>query len=182
MKDLILRTINFFHIVLVELAKLMIIGMVLIVFFNVILRYVFNSGIIWSEEVSLLLCVWFIFISFGLGVKQRLHITINLLSKGKISPKLDGMLDFMAELVVIFIGMIMIIYGTRLVQFTMRSIMPATRWPAGILYLVVPFSGLTMVLEAILHLLRWDTYDQKIDDYLTGKGGKLKDVFGGNHG
>lgn len=182
MKDLILKTINVFHIILVELAKLMIIGMVMIVFFNVILRYIFNSGIIWSEEVALLLCVWFIFISFGLGIKQRLHITINLLSKGKISPKLNAILDFMAEIIVIFIGMIMIIYGTRLVQFTMRSIMPATQWPAGILYLVVPFSGLTMVLEAILHLLRWDTYDQQIDEYLSGMGGKLKDIFGGTHG
>jgi TRAP-type C4-dicarboxylate transport system permease small subunit len=178
MKDLILRVINILHIILVELANLFIIGMIGIVFANVVLRYVFQSGILWSEEVALLLCVWFIFISFGLGIKQRLHITINLFARGKIPQWLDRVLDLLTEGIVIFIGAVMVIYGSRLVQFTMMSIMPATRWPAGILYLVVPFAGVTMILEALLHIVGWDKYDATIDSYLMGEG-KLKNIFGG---
>jgi TRAP-type C4-dicarboxylate transport system permease small subunit len=60
----------------------------------------------------------------------------------------------------------------------MMSIMPATRWPAGILYLVVPFAGVTMILEALLHIVGWDKYDATIDSYLMGEG-KLKNIFGG---
>jgi len=180
MKDLLLRGINLIHIFLVELAKIMIVAMVVIVFANVFLRYVFNSGILWSEEVALTLCVWFIFISMGLGVKQKLNITINLMPREKMSNWLNIALDTLMEIVVIFVGLIMIIYGRILVQFTMTSIMPATRWPAGILYLVVPFAGITIVLEALLHILKWDTYDKALDDYLSGEG-KLKDIFGGRH-
>jgi len=181
MKESILRIINLFHILLVELAKLMIVGMVVIVFANVFMRYVLNSGILWSEEVVLLLCVWFIFISFGLGIKQRLHITINLLHREKIAGWLNKALDFLTEIIVILIGGVMLIYGSSLVKFTMTSIMPATRWPAGILYLVVPFAGLTMMLEAILHIAGWDTYDRNMDEYLSGER-KFKDLFGGTHG
>ncbi|TXT44099.1 MAG: Tripartite ATP-independent periplasmic transporter DctQ component [Spirochaetes bacterium] len=180
MKDLALKIINTIHIALVELANLFIIGMVVIVFTNVVLRYVFQSGILWSEEVSLLLCVWFIFISYGLGIKQRLHITINLFHREKVARWVNQALDLLAEIVAIVIGGTMIIYGASLVRFTMTSIMPATRWPAGILYIVVPFSGLVIVLEAILHLVGWDTYDANIDDYLSG-GRKFKDIFGGSH-
>lgn len=180
MKDAILKTINLIHVFLVELSKFLIVAMILIVFANVFLRYVFDSGILWSEEVALTLCVWFIFISMGLGVKQKLNITINFLPKEKIPAWLDTALDFLTETVVIFVGLVMLLYGGKLAQFTMSSIMPATRWPAGILYMVVPLAGLTIVLEAILHLLKWDTYDQPLDDYLSGEG-KFKEIFGGPH-
>lgn len=180
MKDLLLRAVNIVHIALVQIAKFFIVAMVLIIAANVFLRYVFNSGILWSEEVALTFCVWFVFISMGLGVKQKLNITINLLPRERIPSWLNKALDLFMELVVIFVGMTMIIYGSSLVKFTMTSIMPATRWPAGILYVVVPFAGVTIVLEAILHILKWDTYDKSIDDFLSGEG-KLKDIFGDSH-
>lgn len=181
MKHTILKAVNIVHIALVDLAKVFIVAMIAIVFANVFMRYVLDSGILWSEEVALLLCVWFIFISFGLGIKQKLHITINLLHRDKIPAWLNKTLDLLTELIVIGIGGVMIVYGSTLVKFTMTSIMPATRWPAGILYLVVPFAGLTMVLEALLHIVGWDTWDANIDEYLAGER-KLKDVFGGTHG
>lgn len=181
MKDLILKVVNLIHVFLVELAKIFILAMVVIVFANVTLRYVFNSGILWSEEVALMLCVWFIFISLGLGVKQKLNITINLLNRDKLPAWFNTVLDLMMELIVIFVGAVMMIYGSTLVKFTMTSIMPATRWPAGLLYIVVPFAGFTMILEALLHIVGWDTYDANLDEYLAGER-KLKDVFGGPHG
>ncbi len=181
MKDRILRIINLIHVVLVDLAQVFMVAMVVIVAANVFLRYVFNSGIFWSEEVALVLFVWFVFISLGLGVKQKLNITINLLNKDKIPRWLNTSLDIFTELLVIFVGGVFLIYGGRLVGFTMSSILPATKWPAAMLYILVPFSGVTMILEALLHLAGWDTYDANLDQYLGGER-KLKDVFGGSHG
>jgi TRAP-type C4-dicarboxylate transport system permease small subunit len=181
MKQVILKLVNGIHLLLMELAKLFIIAMILIIFANVVLRYAFNSGIIWSEEVALLLAVWFIFISMGLGIKQKLNIVINLINRKKIPLWLNKALDLLTELIVIFVGIIMIIYGSRSVGFTMTSIMPATQWPAGILYMVVPFAGLIITLEALLHIVGWDTYDRNVDEYLAGDR-KLKDLFGGKHG
>lgn len=175
-----MKAIAFIHIALVQLAKIFIIAMVMIIFANVILRYVFNSGILWSEEVCLLLSVWFIFISMGLGVKQRLNITINLLPKERIPRWLDRALELLTEIVIITVGGIFIIYGATLVKFTMTSIMPATMWPAGMLYFVVPLAGGIIICEAVLHVLGWDDYDSIVDNYLSGQM-KLKELLGGRH-
>jgi len=140
-KNSLIAAVTLIHILLINLSMIMVVAMLLLVFANVVMRYVFNSGIYWSEEVALVLEVWFIFLSLGLGVKFRLHFSINLVSREKLSATLNRALDLLTDLVYIFIGAIMIIYGTKLVQFTMSSIMPATMWPAGLLYLVLPLSG-----------------------------------------
>jgi TRAP-type C4-dicarboxylate transport system permease small subunit len=178
MLRLLIKTLDLIHIILVNFAKLLIVGMVLIVFANVVLRFGFNSGITWSEEVALLFSVWFVFISFGLGVKQRLHITINLLPKDRMPAWLNRALEILAEVVVITVGVVMVKYGTILTQFTMRSVMPATNWPSGVLYMVLPFAGVSIIIEALLHIFKLDKEDKALDDYLSGEG-KFKDVFGG---
>lgn len=177
MKRWLLSMVNLVHILLINVSKVLLIGMLLIVFANVVLRYVFNSGILWSEEVSLLFEVWFIFLSLGLGVKHRLHMSINLVQRESIPSWLNRALDTLSDVVFIMVGVVMIVYGLRLTQFTMRSIMPATRWPAGVLYLVLPFSGVLVVVESLLHIAGWNMFDEEIDKYLSGKGGSLKDVF-----
>lgn len=177
MKRMLITIVTLIHILLINLSKLMMVAMLLLVFTNVVLRYVFNSGIYWSEEISLVLEVWFIFLSLGLGVKQRLHISINLVKRESMPDWLNRALDLFADIVFIIVGAIMLIYGIRLTQFTMRSIMPATKWPAGILYLVLPLSGFVVIVEALFHILGYTMYDEKIDLYLSGKGGKLRDIF-----
>ncbi len=55
--------------------------------------------------------------------------------------------------------------------------MPATKWPAGILYLVLPIAGFVVVVEALFHIFGYNMFDEKIDKYLSGKGGKIRDIF-----
>jgi TRAP-type C4-dicarboxylate transport system permease small subunit len=156
----------------------MIVAMVLITFINVVLRYGFNSGIIWTEEIALLLSVWFIFIAMGLGVKQGLHINIALIDSKKIPKWLDAALFRLRDIVVIVVGLVMLRYGWTLVGFTMKSTMPATNLPQGFLYASIPFGAFIILYEAITELLGVDTNDAAVDAYLSGKG-SFKDAMGG---
>jgi len=180
MKKILVRVLNAIHVALVWAASALIVGMVVIISANVFLRFAFNTGIIWSEEVALLFIVWFVFISFGLGVRQRLHITLSILPKGRIPKWLDAALDFLGEIVMLIVGAVMVVYGGKLVGFTMRSIMPATGWPAGIMYLALPFAGVSIVVESLMHLLRFDGKDAALDAYLSGEG-PAAEVFGGDN-
>ena len=177
MKKFLISAVTLIHILLINLSMIMIVAMLLLVFAIVVLRYVFNSGIYWSEEVALVLEVWFIFLSLGLGVKHRLHISINILKRESVSAWLNKALDLLSDIIFLIVGFVMIVYGGKLVQFTMRSIMPATKWPAGILYLVLPIAGFVVVVEALFHILGYNMFDEKIDKYLSGKGGKIRDIF-----
>ena len=58
------------------LAALML-GMVLMVFGNVVLRYVFNSGIVVSEELSRFFFVWLTFIGAIVAVRDNAHLGMD---------------------------------------------------------------------------------------------------------
>jgi TRAP-type transport system small permease protein len=176
----IVRFFNLVNIGMVYLAKAMIIAMVLITFSNVVLRYGFNSGIIWSEEVSLLLAVWFIFIAMGLGVKQRLHISISLFDAARIPKWLDKALLRLRDIVLIVVGIVMLRSGASLTEITMKSIMPATQWPAGLLYAVLPVSSVVILYEAVTNLFGVDKNNGPVDDFLSGKG-SFADAMGAKH-
>jgi TRAP-type C4-dicarboxylate transport system permease small subunit len=181
MKDGIISFFNLVHIGLVYVAKLMMVAMVLIIFSNVVLRYVFNSGLMWSEEVALLLAVWFIFIAMSLGVKQNLHINITLFPESRQPRWLRKALGVLKSAAVLVVAITMLVHGWKLVGFTMQSIMPATQWPAGLLYAILPVSAVIMIYESLMDILGVDTRDQAVDAFLAGKG-SLKDVLGGIRG
>ena len=91
--------------ILIRIAQILLVIMVALVFTNVVLRYVFNSGIYWSEEASLVIVIWFTFIAFALGVKEDLHISISVLPR-KMSGFITVFLTFFKSAVEIICGYI----------------------------------------------------------------------------
>lgn len=53
--------------------------MVVLIFGNVVLRYAFNSGIAWAEEISRLMFVWLIFLGAILALRRHAHLGVELL-------------------------------------------------------------------------------------------------------
>src|SRR2546423_506890 len=54
-------------------------AMVVLVFSNVVLRYVFNSGIAMSEELSRWLLVWLTFLGAIVALRQHAHLGVDTL-------------------------------------------------------------------------------------------------------
>ncbi|MCE2657551.1 MAG: TRAP transporter small permease [Rubrivivax sp.] len=54
-------------------------GMVVLVFGNVVLRYAFNSGITLSEELSRWFFIWMTFMGAVLGLKDHAHLGTDVL-------------------------------------------------------------------------------------------------------
>ena len=49
----------------------------LLVFFEVILRFVFNTGLLWAQELTLHLSAWFVLFGVSYGVKVGAHIGVD---------------------------------------------------------------------------------------------------------
>jgi len=137
------------------LARVLLVAMVLIISVNVFMRYVLGSGLRWGEEIALVLVGWFVFLSIPMGVRKRLHISLHLWRKP--IPTLDAILRRIAATGIIVVGFVFLIYGNRLIQVAMRSIMPATRLPSGVLYMVLPLSAVLMIYEGITDLVGYET-------------------------
>lgn len=135
----------------VIIAMFLLLAMTGITSINVFMRYVMNSGIQWGEEIARVLVVSFTFLAMALGVKQGLHINIHVLPQ-KLPKFMDIILDSIRYLVVISVGVILVRYGIGLIEFSSRSILPASRLPGSVLYFVMPFSGALIVIEGVLDL------------------------------
>lgn len=155
----------FYHIHqgLVQIAKVMMIAMVLIVFVQVICRYVFSFSIRWSEEVPLILMVWFGFISMAIGVKKRLHISIELFFN-MFPEKVQKVILKVVDLLVTFFGLCMVYYGFKLAMFTMTSTLAATKLPTGWLYMAIPVSGLLISYDSLMDLLGIQKNEEDINE------------------
>lgn len=136
---------------ILKLAMVLLVAMVVLVFLNVVLRYGFNFGIFWSEEISLVIVIWFTFIAMTLGVKELLHISINILPR-KLPKVFSTILDSLRDFMIIIVGFIMIYYGWKLTLNGAKSWLPATNIPNSINYFVLPVTGIFIVLYAIIHL------------------------------
>ncbi len=64
----------------------MLAAMVLLIFGNVVLRYVFGTGVVWAEEVARLLFVWLVFLGAILALKNHQHLGLELLVS-RLSPR-----------------------------------------------------------------------------------------------
>ena len=63
-------------------------AMCVLVFSNVVLRYVFNSGIATSEELSRWLLVWLTFLGAIVAMRQHAHLGVDtlIISAGTSDP------------------------------------------------------------------------------------------------
>ncbi len=134
-----------------RLAMVLLVLMVIIVFSNVILRYGFNSGIRWSEEVALIIVIWFTFIAMALGVKENLHINITILPK-KLPRIFNDILNIFKYVLEIFIGIILFYYGIGVTKNAGMSHLPATGISNAINYVIVPISAVFITLYAVYFL------------------------------
>ena len=76
MKNKILKTLNKIE----DTALIaMFVAMVGIIFFQVIMRYVFNNSSSWSEELGKFLFVWLSWIGISIGHRRKEHIKITIL-------------------------------------------------------------------------------------------------------
>lgn len=63
------------------LLALLLAAMTLLTFTQVVLRYLFNTGLIWALEATVYLFAWLILLGISYGVRVHAHIGVDLLVK-----------------------------------------------------------------------------------------------------
>lgn len=151
------RIVVFIDHVVVYLCAAQLIAMLGIIFSQVVLRYVFNNPTSWSEELTLLILIWFGYLGMALGFGHDYHIALNSLTRNWPSVALRGLQVFSDILVLIIAGM-MIHYGGILVAKTSVQSMPALGISKSILYYSLIVSGIVTAFYAGIHMLFPDAF------------------------
>ncbi len=123
--------------------------MTIIVFTDVVLRYIFKQGFAWTQEIATLMLVWFSLIGMAIGVLEKIHISIEMFT-AKLPEKAISVLETINHILIAVFGGAMVYYGLLIMNMTKMSTMPATKMPSAVLYVILPLSGILVLLNAIL--------------------------------
>lgn len=147
------------------LAKCLLVIMTLIICLGVFYRRVLNDGLSWTDEVAMLFMVWFGFISIAYGVKEKLHISVEVFHN-MMPQKVKVFWNKFINIIVCIMGALLLVYGIQLMSTTMTNYMTATRWPTAVRYAPVAISGLFMCYFSFTDLIGFerDPEEEKIKE------------------
>lgn len=89
--------------------------MTIITFIQVVLRYVFESGLVWSLEATTYSFAWLVLIGMSYGVRTKAHIAVDLLTQ-KLSPRIAKPVALFALLISLAYCALMIYGGSVFVD------------------------------------------------------------------
>lgn len=89
-------------------------AMVAVIFLQVIMRYVFNNSLSWSEELGKFFFVWITWLGISLGERVGEHIKITMLTD-RLPFKVAQIVNIISEIIVIAICAVTFYYGVSLV-------------------------------------------------------------------
>lgn len=72
----------------------------ILVVINIVLRYIFNSGLVWSEEVATGCFVWSVFIGAVAVFKHRGHVGVDIIVK-KMPQSVQRAVAFITDIILV---------------------------------------------------------------------------------
>jgi C4-dicarboxylate transporter DctQ subunit len=127
----------------------------LLLFTNVVLRYVFLAPISWAEELTLYTMVWIVFIGSSVAIRTRGHIAIDLLPLVLSPAARQRLAVAVAVIILVFLAVFFFYSG----QHTLRvrasgQVTPVMQAPMWLTYLAMPVGSALMFLRTCQLLWR----------------------------
>lgn len=115
-------------------------GATILMFTNVVMRYVFNYGLPWSEEVVRYTILWVTFIGISVCARLGKHVAIDILFVFIKNKYIKLSLSVLINIIPIAFCLLMTQYSTMLVRQVSRynQMSPALGIPFYLIYLCMP--------------------------------------------
>lgn len=128
---------------------LLLAAMSVIIFTNVVMRYVTHDSLEWAEEVARHMMIWLTFLGAGPVLRYGGHIAVENLQDAL--PRAGGIAlrGVVAGLLFAFFGF-MVWYGWLYMQRTMFQLTPVTQIPFAYIYSAMAIGGLLLIVHFLL--------------------------------
>jgi TRAP-type C4-dicarboxylate transport system permease small subunit len=143
----LLRTLDRFEL---YAGSLFLAIMVTLLFIQIIFRFVFNSALTWSEEISRFAFLFAIYFAASWAAKLNGHIRVTALID-VFPPRVRFVCLAFSDLLWILFNLVVIKYGIDLVMqmihFPMQS--PVMGWSLAAIYSIIPLSFTLMTIRLV---------------------------------
>ena len=114
-------------------------GLSLLMFVQVVMRYVFNSSIVWSEEVPRIMLIWLVFVGLATTMKGK-HLIIDVVRERRWISVVSIVIKW--AMLIFFVY-----YGTVLATKVSGQTMPITKISRSWQYAAAPVgAALALIL------------------------------------
>lgn len=133
-------------------------SMTLLTFVQVVLRYVFATGLVWSLEATTYLAAWLVLVGMSYGVRTEAHIAVDLLTS-RLPPRAARVVAALALVLALAYCALMIYGSSALIAGLVRlgndaRDIPLPRWLlTGIMPVAFALLAVRLV-QAALPVLR----------------------------
>lgn len=128
------------------------IAMTLIVGWQVFGRYILNDSPSWSEPLSLYLMSWFIMLGAAVGVRESVHLGLDIV-RYVMPPAIQKAMDLLSLGLIVLFGIGMAYYSTLLAIGTWSATIPVLGWPGGTDFIPMIVGGAMISLFALERLV-----------------------------
>lgn len=137
-----------------ELALITVLAaMAVVVFLQVLFRYLLHLPLFWTEEFARYCLVWASLLGAAVALKRGEHIAVTFFLEN-FPRGLSRTLTLMAQISVSLILAVMVWGGIKLVLVTSAQISPALRIPMAIPYLALPIGSSVMLFHLLTSITK----------------------------
>ncbi|PZE22791.1 TRAP transporter small permease [Paenibacillus xerothermodurans] len=139
---------------LLNLLLFLIVALMCVFYFgNVVLRYLFDSGIPWAEEVCRFLFIYLTFLGAIAGLKDSQHLGVDMLVK-KLPHGMKKAVFIFSNVAVGFCLWLVLDGSWKMTIVAHESNAPATGLPMSFIYAVGIITSISMLLILMCNLYR----------------------------
>jgi TRAP-type C4-dicarboxylate transport system permease small subunit len=151
--NLLDRISNRLNEVVKYLAAVLLGSMTIIVFLQVLFRYVLNHPLDWSEELGSFAFVWMSLLGASIGLYRNEHPRLDLivnLFPSRVQKTIAGLYN----LAILFLLAVLFIYGIRLTVTMKSELTAALEYSVSFVYAVLPISAAIMFIHLAIQTVR----------------------------
>jgi len=133
---------------------LLVLTMTLLVFANVVLRYVAGDSLSWVEELTRYMMIWSAYLGAGLALRNGSHVAVEVVQDALPVRAMQGLRFVVAIAMLIFL-IVVAWYGFRYSSMTMTQSSAVLSLPLGLVYLAVPVGCVLSTVHLLLGFRRY---------------------------
>ena len=159
------RVLDFYCEVLKAAIAVCLAAMVVLVFSNVVLRYVFNSGIAISEELSRWLLVWLTFLGAIVALRRHAHLGVDTLVRA-LPPRGRFICFVVSYLLMLYADWLLTLGSWKQAVLTFHDTAPASGISVGLFYyssgLVFGVSAAVILAHDLVRVMTGTAQDEEL--------------------
>lgn len=112
--------------------------LIVIIFSNVVARYVFGHSLVWAQEAGIWLFIYIIFLGIPLAHRARSHLSLTLFVD-MLPVSVRRVTDLLGDVVIAYVTIMLFLAGLDVME-RIGGVSPALGVPIGVKYMLIPLS------------------------------------------